>query len=381
MKVLIYSSSSFADNTLPLYKTMKEKGIDVTLLYELSSPKVNLFNEEQLKTEVRIYKASEYPGFKKYEKYCNIDNVYIENTPGIDYRNIKDLKSTWHVYQFIKKNNFDVIHIDRPMALWKTPLLLFRKKMVLIMHEAIPHAKKLHPIVAFFRKINYRLVPKIVILNHAVYKEFCEKYKINPERVLVNKLGPLDCIKIFAPDNANYDCKKLIFWGRIARYKGLEYLCQAMIIVHEHLPEAKLVIAGGGDFYFDIKPYQDLSYIKIVHKYLEMEELAKTISDAAFTVCPYVSSSQSGGVITSLVMGKPVIGTDYETMHEMIEDGVTGVLVPPRDVKALADAIIRLLKDTSMQKQLMDNIRKKNATNTEWSQIVDKYMDFYQKNL
>ena len=112
-----------------------------------------------------------------------------------------------------------------------------------------------------------------------------------------------------------------------------------------------------------------------------MEELARTVSDAAFTVCPYVSSSQSGGVITSLVMGKPVIGTDFETMHEMIEDGETGILVPPRDVQALADAIIRLLKDTSLQKKLMDNIRKNNETNTEWSKIVDKYIEFYQKDL
>ena len=381
MKILIYSSSSFSDNTLPLYKTMKEKGIDVTLLYELSSPKVTLFNEGKLKNEVGIFKASEYSSFKKFEQYCDISNVYVENTPGIDYRNVKILRSTWQVYRFIKENRFDVIHIDRPMMLWKAPLLVFRKKMVLIMHEAIPHAQKLHPIVAIFRKLNYRLISKIVILNHAVHEEFCMKYKIEPERVLVNKLGPLDCIKIFAPKSSNYDCTKLVFWGRIARYKGVEYLCQAMTIVHEHLPEAKLVIAGGGDFYFDIKPYQDLPYIKIVHKYLEMEELAKIISDAAFTVCPYVSSSQSGGVITSLVMGKPVIGTDYETMHEMIEDGVTGILVPPRDVNALAGAIIHLLKDTSLQRQLMDNIRKNNATNTEWSQIVDKYMDFYQKDL
>lgn len=379
MRILIYSSSFFSDNTLPLYKAMLDKGLDVTLLFELYGPRVNLFNEEKMIPHMGIIKAIEYPNFRKYEEYCDLSNVYVENIPNISFKSIKVLKSTRLVSKFIKCGNFDIIHTDMPIMLWKTPLLRYRKKMVLVVHEPIPHAKKLHPMVEFFRKLNFKLIPKIVILNHVVYDDFCQKYGIDKGRVLVNQLGPLDCIKIFSNENGLYDSNKLVFWGRIARYKGLEYLCQAMTMVHDVVPEAQLVVAGDGEFYFDIRPYEELSYITIIHKYLNMDELATVISDAAFTVCPYISSSQSGGVITSLVMGKPVIGTDYETMREMITDGKTGILVPPKDVAALAKAIIRLLKDKKLQKQLMDNISFNNASDDTWSCVVDRYISFYKR--
>lgn len=381
MKVLIYSAAHFSDNTLPLYKAMKAKGVDVTLLFELGNANVCLFNEVKMIPRKGIFKAIDYPSFRRYEKYCNLDDVYVENCPGIRHRELGMLASTLRVIKFIRKGNFDVIHIDFLPILWKAPLLIFFKKMTLIQHEAIPHARKLDYITKLFRKIEYHIIPKIVILNNSLYEQFCQRYNLNNSHVLVNKLGPLDCIKVFVDDNKPYDSKKFVFWGRIVEYKGLEYLCQAMPIVHEKVPDAKLVIAGGGEFYFNIEPYKSLSYIKIVNKYLDMEDLAAEIADCAFTICPYVSSSQSGGVITSLVLGKPVIGTNFDTMKEMLEDEVTGLLVPPRDVDALAAAIIRLLEDIPLQQRMMKNIKTQNDADKSWSQIADKYLEFYKKRV
>lgn len=382
MKVLIYSGAHFSDNTLPLYKAMKAKGIDVTLLYELSVPNANLFNEKEMIPHLGIIKATEYPSFRRYEKYCNLDDVYVENLPGVRRRDIKMLYSARLVDKFIKEHNFDIIHTDITIMMWKSYLFKYRKKIVLIQHEPIPHARKLKLSVRFFRVLNYLLIPKIVILNNTVLTRFCERYNIKKERVLVNKLGPLDCITVFCSNRSEKsNHNKIVFWGRITRYKGLEYLCQAMLLVHKEIPDAELVIAGGGDFYFDIEPFRKLPYVHIINKYLDMEDLAKTIDDCVFTVCPYVSSSQSGGVITSLVMGKPVIGTTLDTMKEMIEDGVTGLLVPPRDVESLAATIVRLLNDVDLQKQLTNAIRKKIDAEGEWSRIADKYLAFYEKDV
>lgn len=380
MKVLIYSGAYFSDNTLPLYKAMKAKGVDVTLLFELSGSNVNLFNEKQMIPQKGIFKATEYPSFCRYNKYCDLSDVYVENLPGVRQRSLKMLMSTRRVAKFIIEGNYDVIHTDITMMMWKMPLLKFHKKMVLIQHEAIPHARKQRFVERIFRLLNYSLIPKIVILNSTVYDQFCCKYGLKKEKVLVNKLGPLDCINVFMNNKWNYNPNKIVFWGRIAKYKGLEYLCQAMPLVHDKVPKAELVIAGGGNFYFDIEPYKRLPYIHIINNYLDMEELAKVISDCAFTVCPYVSSSQSGGVITSLVMRKPVIGTDYDTMREMIDDGITGLLVPPRDVESLADAMITLLNDIDLYKKLVNNIKQRIDPDAEWSRIADKYLAFYERH-
>lgn len=379
MKVLIYSGAYFSDNTLPLYKAMKAKGVDVTLLFELTGPNVNLFNEKQMIPRKGIIKATEYPSFRRYANYCDLSDVYVENLPGVRQRSIKMLKSTICVSNFIKVGNYDVIHTDITMMMWKAPLLKFHKKMVLIQHEAIPHARKQRLVERLFRRLNFFIIPKIVILNSTVYGQFCNKYGLKRENVLVNKLGPLDCIRIFVNNKKDYNPNKIVFWGRIAKYKGLEYLCQAMPMVHDKVPDAELIIAGGGDFYFDVEPYKHLPYVHIIHKYLDMEELANVISDCAFTVCPYISSSQSGSVITSLVMGKPVVGTNFDTMKEMIEDGVTGLLVPPKDVNSLAETLIRLLNDIDLQKFLMNSIKERIKPDAEWGKIADKYLAFYEK--
>lgn len=378
MKILIYSSAFYSDSTLPIYKAMKEKGQDVTLLYELTRPKSNLFEEQELDPRHCIFKASEYRSFQRYEKYCDLSDIYVENCPNTHQQSFKSLKSTLRVLEFIKQGNYDVIHTDIVMMLWKMLLLKYRKKMIWAIHEPIPHARKEHFIYRISRVLNLNIIPKLVIFNHAIADEFCRHYKIDSKRLLINSLGNLDCITVFS-DNSKVNKKQLLFWGRISRYKGLEYLCQAMEIVCKEVPDAQLLIAGGGDLYFDITPYLSLPNIILMNRYFDMEELAHLISGSAFTVCPYLSSSQSGSVITSLVMGKPVIGTDIESMHEMIENGVTGLLVPPCDAQALSNAIIKFLKDEQMLDKLTSNICKINEKNKPYLEIADKYICFYQK--
>ena len=358
---------------------MKKKGIDVTMLIHLNDPRVNLFNEEQLNPNVDIYKAIEYSSFKRYGKYCDLNDVYVENCPG-RLRSLKSLKSTLLVSKFIKRGHFDVIHTDMLMMLWKIVLLKYSKKMVWVLHEPFIRERG-NAVKKITRLISFRRIPKIAILNKSFYDKFCATYKIKPERVLINKLGPLDSISVFANKQGSFSRKRLVFWGRIVHYKGLEYLCEAMVKVHEIAPEAELVLAGGGDFYFDIEPYKKLPYIHINNTFLDMDELARLIDSAAFTVCPYTSASQSGSVITSFVMGKPVIGTDLTTMREMIDDGETGLLVPTRNSDALAEAIVKLLNDDSIYNLLVRNIKEKNANDDTWSKVVDKYLTFYQKQL
>jgi glycosyltransferase involved in cell wall biosynthesis len=65
-----------------------------------------------------------------------------------------------------------------------------------------------------------------------------------------------------------------------------------------------------------------------------------------------------GVVIESMALGRPVVGTAIGGTPEQIEDGVTGVLVPPNDEVALADAIGRLLDDVSMRQVMGERARQ-----------------------
>lgn len=66
----------------------------------------------------------------------------------------------------------------------------------------------------------------------------------------------------------------------------------------------------------------------------------------------------------------------------MVEEGKTGTLVPPKNVAALSDAIIALLKDEAKREEMADNIRNEYFVGDKsWKVIAEKYIEFYKKIL
>jgi glycosyltransferase involved in cell wall biosynthesis len=176
--------------------------------------------------------------------------------------------------------------------------------------------------------------------------------------------------------------QNILFFGRISPYKGIEYLCEAMTIVHEALPKATLTIAGGGKLYFDTTKYDKLPYINITNRYIGMEELASLLTKCTVTVCPYTDATQSGVIMTSYSLCKPVVATNVGGLGEMVDNGRTGLLVPPKNAKALAEAIIEILADDNKCRQMKENIRNDYFINEKsWNCIADKYISIYKDTL
>ena len=110
-----------------------------------------------------------------------------------------------------------------------------------------------------------------------------------------------------------------------------------------------------------------------------MEELARLLKDCAFTVCPYTDATQSGVIMTSYSLCKPVVASNVGGLSEMVEEGKTGLLVPPKDVDSLANSIITLLKDDEKREYMADNIRNDYfAGDKSWKIIANKYINFYE---
>jgi len=141
----------------------------------------------------------------------------------------------------------------------------------------------------------------------------------------------------------------LLFFGFVREYKGLKYLLKALPEVLSRIDVHLLVV---GEFWDDKASYLDLigelgigQAVTIVDRYIPNEELGLYFSAADVVVLPYVDATQSG--VTQLAYGfeKPVITTSVGGIPEVVEDGVTGLIVSPQDSEALGEAIVRYFEE------------------------------------
>ena len=382
MKILYYSSTSFADCDFPLVRTMMERGYDVTYLIELSPDSCHrtLFNIEKCLPIDDIIPASSYKELQVYQNYMNLDRVFIMNRGAIGKPHFRSLLNTIKVIKFIKKGRFDILHTDMLFLNYQALLYMF-KQWIITVHDPFVHSDEDTRKNSFFRKLCFFFGKKFVILNKQQLPRFCETYQIKRDNVLVNNLGVYDNIRAYVRKEWKVKGKNVLFFGRIAPYKGLEFLCEAMKKVHSVVPDATLTIAGSGKIYFDISEYKILPYIEIINRYVSMEELAHLLYQCSMTVCPYKDATQSGVIMTSFSMYKPVIATNVGGLKEMVEDGDSGIIIKELDAEILSSAIISLLMEPIRLEEMSCFIRSKFIEgDCSWNAICDRYINFYNKS-
>jgi len=361
---------------------MMEQGHDVKVIYNLTpySLRTTIFNISKQIPKSGIFKAADYPELKAFGDYMPMDNVYISNDPTGRFC-LKSLSLEFKTFLFIRKQKFDVInYVEDPSPLFSFLLWFFRKKLVVTIHDGRPHTGDDNTKSQFVRRRLKSYVKRFLLLNKKENKLFEEGYGINPAYIYNSHLGYYEMLHMYG----NKTVKKqnyILFFGRISPYKGIEYLLKAMTIVHKAHPETRVIIAGKGEYYFNVEPYTQLDYIEFRNRFIELDELTDLIRGAQFTVCPYAEATQSGVVYSSLALNTPVVATRVGGLPEMIDDGKTGILVPPCDAQSLAQAIMDLLDDSTKLSDLTNNIKRSAENgNGSWTVIAKEYLDVYKKS-
>ena len=144
------------------------------------------------------------------------------------------------------------------------------------------------------------------------------------------------------------DAPVFLFFGFIRRYKGLDVLLDAWAEVVRQIPDARLVVAG--EFYADEDALRQRAAelggsVRLDADYIPDERVPLYFGAADAVVQPYRTATQSGVAQIAFHFGRPVITTDVGGLAEIVPDGVAGLVVPPRDPAALADALIRFVAD------------------------------------
>jgi glycosyltransferase involved in cell wall biosynthesis len=381
MKVIYYSSPPFADADFPLIREYQLKGVEVYYFiklppYFLRSTLIDI--NSQLKKQ-GIYKASVYKEFLKFEDYINLDQVYILNQPHKSVFHWTSILLNIKVLLFSIKIQPDIFHCTNVLDNFDLLLYWFQKKMVITIHDPFFHYGENNFRELFFRKIAFLVVKKYILLSKSQKKSFINFNKIKEKNILVNKLGVYNFLEIFR-NKYNSEENTILFIGRISPYKGIEYLLEAFEKAQSKFCDYKLVIAGGGDYYFDITKYVNNKNIIFINHYVGIEELTELMELCKFIVCPYIDATQSGVVMTAFALNKPVIATNVGSLTETVLDGETGLVVASKNSKAIEIAMIRLITDKQLLNNISNNIKdiylKKENT---WSEIANINLQFYKE--
>jgi len=165
---------------------------------------------------------------------------------------------------------------------------------------------------------------------------------------------------------------RLLFFGNVRRYKGLEVFLQALGIVRkEMLFEATVA----GEFYIDAAPFRALGSQlglddSLVWKdcYIPNEEVPSLFEQADLVVLPYLEATQSGVVPLAYRFGVPVIASNVGGLSEVVQDGRTGYLVPSRNAEALARRIVQYFREKKRD-EFEANIERFREQ-LSWDQVV-----------
>jgi glycosyltransferase involved in cell wall biosynthesis len=135
---------------------------------------------------------------------------------------------------------------------------------------------------------------------------------------------------------------RLLFFGTVRPYKGLDVLLQALV----SLPQVKLVVAG--DIWSGVSGLRDqiaalglLDRVMLRPSYVAGSEIAGLFRDVDALVLPYRAGTASQNVLLAHAMGVPVIATRAGTLGSQVNDGVDGILAEPDDVDDLTAALLR----------------------------------------
>ncbi len=203
--------------------------------------------------------------------------------------------------------------------------------------------------------------------------------EVTPFGIDLERFRPRTVASPYAPDDIVVGTVKTL-----AEKYGTEYLVRAFALVkarHPGLP-LKLLLVGGGPQEAALRQLVAALGLEAVTRFtgrVGHAEVADYQNMLSVSVSVSTQDSESFGVavLEASACGKPVVVSSVGGLPEVVEDGVTGLVVPPRDPQRTAEAIERLVTDAALRARMGPAGRERVARRYDWERCVDRMLELY----
>ena len=272
-------------------------------------------------------------------------NIYTDFSP----------VNTWKIYKFLKSEQIDVLicNLNKDVRVAGLAAKFAHTPLVVARHGMLLCGKK------WKHKITLKNLIDGIITNTNTIKDTYHSYgwfKNDFIKVIYNGIEDKSYVQPFDFSN-KFPNKKIIFSaGRLSDQKGFPWLIEAANILCKKRNDLTFIIAGIGR---EEKRLKDLikSYNieNSFHLFGFIENVDPYIKGCDLFVLSSLFEGMPNVVMEAMALSKAVIATDVNGVRELMEDGKTGIIIPAKDSKILADRINELIDDNDHLQQFGKN--------------------------
>jgi glycogen(starch) synthase len=287
-----------------------------------------------------------------------------------------------------RMGDYDLIHIHEGDEMWGAALGygLFKREERLVVGFYAPEAHRFPRSMAeVARRIAVRRADLVFALSQYSRQNIVMAYGVSPSKidVMYGGVDPSFFSDTPPPVGTN---PSLLFVGRLdgpGRQKGLDMLLEALPgILASHPVHLHVIGAGPGE-----GPFREQAARLLVgdhvtfHGFVQQDRLAPYYRNADLVVLP--SRRESFGLVLAEAMaaGRPVVASRVGAIPEVVKDGVTGLLIPPEDPKACADAITSLLDNPDRMREMGRKGQERARASFTWEKVAERVSAGYRRLL
>ncbi len=297
------------------------------------------------------------------------------------------ISSCVNIIRLCRRRKFDIIHVHWPFPLGIAGYFgakVSQGKLVLKFYSAELVFALKGPFL--FKKILKSIIKKadLIVANSTYTKNLLQSYYPEIQAEVIPE-GFSVVPKMSKKKEENF--KRILFVGRLVERKGVEYLIRAIPLVAEEL-EVKLDIVGDGELAPELRELSVRLGVKNRVNFagrVNEELLERYYQNCNLFVLPAIVDRKGDTeglgmvLVEALSYGKPVIASAVGGIVDIVEDQKTGLLVPEKDEKALAQAIVAILKNPARAEELASAGFQHIEKYFDWDKIVNKTLTLYNQ--
>ena len=284
----------------------------------------------------------------------------------------------------LEQEKFDIIHLHEPfMPMLCSAVLRFSNTVNIGTFHACqgrPGYNWGKPISTWMiRRRLHKLHGRIAVSKPAM--DYASKYVPGYYNIIPNGIdlehfsSRVSTIDEFCDGKLN-----ILFVGRLEFRKGLNYLLKAYLEVKREIPNSRLIVVGPGnrlrkryEKWIKRNGLKDVVFVGYA-SYSDLPRYYKT----ADIFCAPATSRESFGIVLleAMAVGKPIVATNIDGYASVVAHGEDGWLVPPKDNRRLAGALISVMNDETLRQQMGSRGRLK-AEEYGWEHIAQRVLDYY----